>query len=83
MKVDASFLKPWVEEEVVGNLILFYHQRTEIDPGSQVDEWTCKKVLGHRVFGDSWEFLTEWEGADDSATWEPQVSLSIGKVGSS
>ena len=24
-----------------------------------------------RVVGDSWEFLTEWEGAEDSPTWEP------------
>ena len=34
LKVHASFLKPWVEEEVVENPIpLFYHQRTEIDLG--------------------------------------------------
>ena len=72
MKVHASFLKPWVEEEVVGNPTpLFYHQRTEIDPELQVDEWICKRILAHRVVGDSWEFLTEWEGAEDSPTWEP------------
>ena len=72
MKVHASFLKPWVEEEVVGNpKPFFYHQHTEIDPGLQVDEWICKKILSHRVVGDSWEFLTEWEGAKYSPTWEP------------
>ena len=48
-----------------------YHQRTEIDPGLQVDEWTCKRILGHRIIGLSWKFLTEWEGAEDSPTWEP------------
>ena len=26
---------------------------------------------GHRVVGDSWDLLTEWEGAEDSPTWEP------------
>ena len=72
LKVHASFLKPWVEDEVVGNPIpLFYHQHTEIDPELQVDEWVCKRILSHRVVGDSWEFLTEWEGAEDSPTWEP------------
>ena len=40
MKVHASFLKPWLEEEVVGNPTpLFYHQCTEIDPRLQVDKW--------------------------------------------
>ena len=72
LKVHASFLKPWVEDEVVGNSIpLFYHQLTEIDPELQVDEWVCKRILSHRVVGDSWEFLTEWEDAEDSPTWEP------------
>ena len=87
MKVHASFLKPWVEEEIVVNPTpLFYHQRTEIDPGLQVDEWICKEILAHRVVGDSWEFLTEWEGAEDSLTWEPagnffpSVQLRICKV---
>ena len=61
-----------MEDEVVGNPTpLFYHQRTEIDPELQVDEWVCKRILSHRVVGDSWEFLTEWEGAEDSPTWEP------------
>ena len=36
-----------------------------------MDEWVCKRILGHRVVEDSWEFLTEWEGAEDSPTWEP------------
>ena len=59
-------------EEVVGNPTpLFYHQRTEIDPGLQVEEWICKKILGHRVVGDSWELRAEWEGAEDSLTLEP------------
>ena len=64
IKVHASFLKPWVEEDVVGNPPpLFYHQRTKICPGLQLDEWICKKILGHCVVGDSWGFPTEWEGA--------------------
>ena len=71
MKVHASFLKSWFEEEVVGNPTpLLYHQGTVIDPGLQLGEWTCKKILGHRVVGESWEFLTEWEGAENSPTWE-------------
>ena len=54
MKVHTSFLKPWVEEEVVGNPTpLFYHQRTEIDPGLQVDKCICKKLVSHRVVGES------------------------------
>ena len=61
-----------MEEETFGNRKpLFYHQRTEIDPGLQVDEWTCKKILGHRVVGESLEFLTVWEGAQESPTWKP------------
>ena len=74
MKVHASFLNPWVEEKVFRNPTpLFYHQRTEIDLGLQVVEWTCKRILGPQVVGESWEFLTEWEGAEDSPTWEPPV----------
>ena len=77
VKVHASFLKPWVEEEFVWNSTpFFYHQRTEIDPGLQVDECTCKRILSHRVVGDSWEFLTEWEGAEDSPNWEPPGNSS-------
>ena len=54
IKVHASFLKPWVKEEVAVNPTpLFYHQRTEDDPVLQLDEWICKKSLGHCVDGYS------------------------------
>ena len=67
-----------MEEEVFGNPTpLFYHQSTEIDPELQVVEWVCKRILAHQVVGDSWEFLTEWEGAEDSPTWEPPIVRSL------
>ena len=51
---------------------LFYHQRTEIDPDLQVDEWEVKEILTHKGAGQNLRFLTQWEGADEGdETWEP------------
>ena len=52
---------------------LYFHQRTELDPEVQIDQWEVKKILRHKMTKEGkLLFLTEWEGADKgSETWEP------------
>ena len=54
MKVHSSFLKPWVEEEVVGNpMPLFYHQSLKLI-------WVCNVIVDLQENSGSsgqWRFL--------------------------
>jgi hypothetical protein len=72
IKAHRSFLKEFVEDKFNGEPIhLFYHQRTEIDRGGEVDEWEVDKILEHKTVNGKVKFLTTWKGhPKDDATWE-------------
>ena len=71
IKAHRSFLKGYVEDIFNGQPIpLFFHQRTEIDYGAEIDEWNVGKILDHKVVGGKLKFLTTWEGhPEEDATW--------------
>ena len=73
MKVQRSFLKPWIEDTVTGAPTpLHFHKRTVPDVEAGPEEWIVEKVLKHRTKGGKLEFLTKWEGAEEGEeTWEP------------
>ena len=51
---------------------LTHYQPGYRDLKTDPDEWSVDKVVKHRKKNGRWEFLTKWEGFDESdATWEP------------
>jgi hypothetical protein len=73
MKAHRSFLKKYLEPQVLGRGVpLYYFRRTEKEEEAMPDEWEVEKILAHRKKGGEWEFLTKWIGyADGEETWEP------------
>ena len=72
-EAHRSQLKPYIEDVWSGRPVkLFRFRRAVVDNEDvQPDQWTIKKVEGHRRGADGYpEFKVEWDGSDER-TWEP------------
>ena len=78
MNANRRFLQPYLDDIFNEKSVpLYYHQRTEIEVGGEVDEWEVDRVVGHKLVWSKMKFLTTWVGhSAEEATWtEPRDFL--------